>query len=879
MRMSKSEDSIYYLLSFILGASIYFLFLFFSGVVGNDYVIFQGDAFAQNIAGLKYFISNILGGNGITYSWTSFLGANNYINLANGMIFSVSTPFYLIFNQGDFALLTVILLSLKAGLSSLFFYLYIYKIWKKQGLFVLVFSVSYALCAFQTAYVPQMYYFEDAVFMLPLVLYLVSLYAESGNYKLMAIAFLYSFLNVFYTGYIIGFFSLIYLMCYMFIIKRYSIKKVVYKLVYFAIIIVLVAGVSAVILYPMAYYIFNSYLGNDQVIKNYSDDILKHLFFNQLFIGQNDGVYSKNPYIYCGILSIIFTILYFINRNILRSEKLFSGILLGLMFLSCYFKPLYLFWHCFDYPDGFYFRFTFLISFLLCFFACRESEYIMKIKANQVLIVSLSAIIIYVLCTFLQLYFVDDISVYWKSMPKYLILNIIYICIYLIFILIFVCNKGKNASKLLLLIIVSTELVINGKSAYTKADYLKPEMYSDTYELWDDANKKMIDQLKKEDNSFYRIACDNDWAMFGAQYFNYNGLAGFSSFENRKIKTFLYDIGILTSDRIALCHGLTDFSKMILGIKYDFESMDLGLRLRYPEEYVPNINFKENDNVLSLGFLVNESIKDFSFEGSNQFNNINEFASCLIGKDIVIYDESFENLDYKEDGVYLLPDEQWGLKFSYENNDDEYGLFTFFIPNDMREAYAQFDYGVSLIDSQAPYIADTLNKEINDDLRITTSYIIPMDLIGNQYGVSVCMNNNTYKELYVPNIYFAYYNYDSFIEVYDLLKDNQLEVVSYGNGWIDGHINAYEDNKVLFTSIPYDEGWEIRINGEKTEPLKLLGETFIGLEIPRGNNNIEFRYHVPGFKTGLCVSVISSFIIFFVFISNPKIKVKNEERI
>ena len=114
MRMSKSEDSIYYLLSFILGASIYFLFLFFSGVVGNDYVIFQGDAFAQNIAGLKYFISNILGGNGITYSWTSFLGANNYINLANGMIFSVSTPFYLIFNQGDFALLTVILLSLKA---------------------------------------------------------------------------------------------------------------------------------------------------------------------------------------------------------------------------------------------------------------------------------------------------------------------------------------------------------------------------------------------------------------------------------------------------------------------------------------------------------------------------------------------------------------------------------------------------------------------------------------------------------------------------------------------------------------------------------------------------------------------------------------------
>ncbi len=148
-------------------------------------------------------------------------------------------------------------------------------------------------------------------------------------------------------------------------------------------------------------------------------------------------------------------------------------------------------------------------------------------------------------------------------------------------------------------------------------------------------------------------------------------------------------------------------------------------------------------------------------------------------------------------------------------------------------------------------------------------------MICNQdaYYIGILMENGVYNNIFAPNnIYCAYYNYDEFLKVYDALKDGQMEVLDYGNGWVDGHIDVNEDGKVLFTSIPYDEGWEIKVNGVKTEPLQLLDGAFIGLDLPKGSYDIEFRYHVPGLKTGVIISLISLMLMIGLFIINPKIK-------
>lgn len=137
------------------------------------------------------------------------------------------------------------------------------------------------------------------------------------------------------------------------------------------------------------------------------------------------------------------------------------------------------------------------------------------------------------------------------------------------------------------------------------------------------------------------------------------------------------------------------------------------------------------------------------------------------------------------------------------------------------------------------------------------------------------MTKFTYDTVYLPKeVYFAYYNKDQFEKVYDELKTGQMEVKDYGNEYVKAHIDVNEEGKILFTSIPYDEGWEIKVNGETVEPIGLLDDAFLGIKLNKGSYDIEFKYHVPGFRTGLIISIISLIVLLLLFVVNPQISVK-----
>ena len=60
----------------------------------------------------------------------------------------------------------------------------------------------------------------------------------------------------------------------------------------------------------------------------------------------------------------------------------------------------------------------------------------------------------------------------------------------------------------------------------------------------------------------------------------------------------------------------------------------------------------------------------------------------------------------------------------------------------------------------------------------------------------------------------------------------------------------------MFTSIPYDEGWKLKVDGEKKNYIKVLNG-FIAVELEEGQHIIEFKYTPPGFKCGIIISLIS----------------------
>ncbi len=98
-------------------------------------------------------------------------------------------------------------------------------------------------------------------------------------------------------------------------------------------------------------------------------------------------------------------------------------------------------------------------------------------------------------------------------------------------------------------------------------------------------------------------------------------------------------------------------------------------------------------------------------------------------------------------------------------------------------------------------------------------------------------------------------NFTSFSEGYSLLSKNQLDITLFDTDYIEGTLKSDRDG-VFFTSIPYDGGWEIFIDGEKQETKKAAGY-FLSCAIEKGDHEIILKYTVPGIKAGAVISLIS----------------------
>lgn len=116
-------------------------------------------------------------------------------------------------------------------------------------------------------------------------------------------------------------------------------------------------------------------------------------------------------------------------------------------------------------------------------------------------------------------------------------------------------------------------------------------------------------------------------------------------------------------------------------------------------------------------------------------------------------------------------------------------------------------------------------------------------------------------------------SFTSFSEGYSLLSKNQLEISLFDTDYIEGTLHS-DRNGVFFTSIPYDEGWEIIIDGESKETKKAAGY-FLSCPIEKGDHEITLKYTVPGIKTGAVISLISLLTVAGWMILNSKSKVKN----
>lgn len=81
---------------------------------------------------------------------------------------------------------------------------------------------------------------------------------------------------------------------------------------------------------------------------------------------------------------------------------------------------------------------------------------------------------------------------------------------------------------------------------------------------------------------------------------------------------------------------------------------------------------------------------------------------------------------------------------------------------------------------------------------------------------------------------------------------------------LTGTVRA-EKTEWFVTSIPYDENFEVFIDGINTAP-RIVNTAFLGFMIPKGEHTVTFVYHAPGLALGKAVSALGTIFCVLLFL-------------
>ena len=84
-----------------------------------------------------------------------------------------------------------------------------------------------------------------------------------------------------------------------------------------------------------------------------------------------------------------------------------------------------------------------------------------------------------------------------------------------------------------------------------------------------------------------------------------------------------------------------------------------------------------------------------------------------------------------------------------------------------------------------------------------------------------------------------------------------------------------QDAGYVVTSIPYDTGFEIRIDGKQTA-IEKVNKAFLGCSIGKGEHELEIIYHAPGAAAGKGIAFLG-ILIFILILGTEAYKHRHKE--
>ena len=116
--------------------------------------------------------------------------------------------------------------------------------------------------------------------------------------------------------------------------------------------------------------------------------------------------------------------------------------------------------------------------------------------------------------------------------------------------------------------------------------------------------------------------------------------------------------------------------------------------------------------------------------------------------------------------------------------------------------------------------------------------------------------------------------FDNYMAYVNELKKDNFVISKFTDNNIIGSVNVNEA-KTLFFSIPFDEGWHVKVNGADAK-LYRINAGLTGLPITKGNNKVELMFE-PRLKAKGAAISIAALIVFFALLGFTFMRKRKEK--
>lgn len=844
--------------------------------------------------GENIFLTMATGGGINLYAWCAYI------------LFNPLNVLFLIIDLKYIQEIYLFIYVLKIGFAGLCASVYFKrsKILHIDGLLNTAFAVLYALCMFNIKASINIMWLDN-VALLPICFLGIERLIEKRKVDLFTLVYFACVMTNYYLAFVTGVFSFVYFVYYVLLTKSIKENKAVIFKAFLLLIIsaALALGLSGIMLVPTYSAVSTGYSEMFNKADSWVHWELSDIFQGLLFIINATSVKGILLISFSGIVPLFLIAMLLLSNGAERREKLLSLLMVLFFIMGFWFEPLYLALHFFRDPAGFYGRFSYAMTLLFIILALRC---VVNIKAVNKWACLLPTII-FVLGVNLAL---SAESTFWylKNGVIVVVAVIVYTAITAV-----VVNKGKvvlfKRAVSVIALIEACIMAVMGIYVMKTNDGYQPMTDYSTYLS---KGKALISEIDEKDDvtEFYRASDIHSPSVLSSMSVGYNDICAFSSLTNQNATGFMSQLGMCSTsgDKYVDCSNNTLPVDSLFDIKYVMASdqslkrtdnngkdvyITYGYRLNSPkyEKIIDGDNGAVFKNLTAFPLMFGASDKVINATDSfvsktatynGAFNNQEVFFNSL-------FDNSYEwyprykfdapkvtngKIVNEDSGAITLKLTNLSEGFDVANENDELCSIKYtFKVEDAGQYYTNFIVEHNKLDYNETQFVPIFNNLGSKIHFINNSAII--DLGYFEKGEEIWFEVQTRRELTMYHPSLVRLNMDAFEKTAETAQNNGLKNIYMENSDIFAQAD-FEQDSFVFTTIAYDEGFDVYVDDVKTQTVKVCNG-LLGYYVPAGQHNIAVKYVSPGFEQGKYISLISLVVTIIVFIINYKYKpaVKN----